>query len=861
MRFFSFPLLVLIVIMPSTALLAGNPVVWDSPYTLKMSQENPVVDQKLNNLLNSSDENTAFPVWVFFADKGISESLDFYNKLSEQRALLTDAARQRRQISRGRDNLVDIRDLPVYQKYVDEILSSGAELRHVLRWFNAATVNATPAEIREIAGMPFVRLVKSVAYSTTNLNLDLSPIEPDMSLVSLNYGPSEGQLAQINAITAHELGFKGQGRIVCMMDTGFRQGHDAFQNIINTGRLIAQYDFINNDSNTDFDPNQDVSSQPNHGTLTWSTLGGEAEGHLYGPSYLAGFVLAKTEDLASERHIEEDNWAAGAEWADSIGAVVISSSLGYRWFDSGEGDYSYNDLDGNTAIVTIAADMAAYNGITVATAMGNSGNEGPGSLITPADADSVISCGAVNPTGELASFSSRGPTSDGRIKPEVCAQGVGTVCVNPGDIHGYTTASGTSLSTPLIGGASGVLLSAHPNWTPMMVREALMATADNTQTPDNDFGWGIMDVGRALYYHPDGDIVFNHIPVLSALPNLSVPVEVAIAGGNTVTNAYLYYRNGDNGDFTEAALVYDSSRFIGSIPARPSGDIQYYFKAVDANDAYAFDPLGGEMNPYTFTIGGVSSDDSFEAGLRTWISGGVNNFWGLTTKYSRSGELSITDSPTTNYANDTDSWMESTYSLDLTYVTGVNITFYYRGILQVDQDFLFVEASSDGGQNWTPFSESITGSTFSFTEYTTSLNDFIGNSDVRLRFHLVTNSSGTREGIYIDDFRIDWATTDVDHEHTDLPRALELHQNYPNPFNPSTTISFILPEKSYTSIEVFDLLGRQVKTLVSAELESGRYEILWDGTDEGGHDVASGIYLYKLDTGVQSRVRRMSLLK
>jgi len=289
-----------------------------------------------------------------------------------------------------------------------------------------------------------------------------------------------------------------------MMDTGYRQGHEAFQNIINSGRLIAQYDFINGDDNTDYDPTQDLPNQPNHGTLTWSTLGGESDGNLYGPSYLSQFILSKSEDISSERHIEEDNWAAGAEWADSIGASVISSSLGYRWFDPGQGDYEYEDLDGNTTIVTIAADLAVYNGIAVATAMGNEGNSA-GSLLAPADGDSVIGCGAVDANGFLAGFSSFGPTYDGRTKPEVCAQGVYTVCADPNDMSGFTSAGGTSLSTPLVGGSCGVLFSAHPNWTPVMVREALMMTGRNAEAPANDYGWGIADLTRAVYYHPQGD--------------------------------------------------------------------------------------------------------------------------------------------------------------------------------------------------------------------------------------------------------------------------------------------------------------------------------------------------------------------
>jgi hypothetical protein len=331
------------------------------------------------------------PVWVFFTDKGFDNRAELYSRLSECEAGLTVRALKRRIKSRGGDNLADFRDLPVHLDYVDMVLSSGAELRHILKWFNAVTVNATRDQV--IA-------VSEIAATRTDTELEYSPIQPDMTTVTLSYGASFGQLGQINAIAAHELGFNGKNIIICMMDTGYRQSHEAFQDIISEGRLLAQYDFINNDDNTDYEPGQDHENQPNHGTVTWSTLGGESDGNLYGPAYMADFILSKSEDITSERHIEEDNWAAGAEWADSIGASVISASLGYRWFDSGQGDYQYEDLDGNTTIVTIAADLAAYNGIAVATAMGNDGNWA-GSLLAPADGDSVIGCGAVDANGYL----------------------------------------------------------------------------------------------------------------------------------------------------------------------------------------------------------------------------------------------------------------------------------------------------------------------------------------------------------------------------------------------------------------------------------------------------------------------------
>jgi hypothetical protein len=752
------PLMFILVVSICTVAQAKNvDVAWDGPNTLSMPRANPVIDQGLKTEFSTKSQKAVIPVWIFFINKGVDSQASYHKALNYYESNLTAATRERRMKTRGSSNLADFRDLPVSGNYVSQVIATGVRHRQTLRLFNAVTVEATQEQINEIANMPFVRYIKKIAVCRTSHDVSLEPIPNNSELVTLNYGPSAGQLNQINIVPSHELGFKGQNIIICMMDVGFKQAHTAFQNIINSGRLLAQYDFINHDYNTDFDPSQDTPGQADHGTLTWSTLGGEASGNLYGPSYMASFVLAKTEDISSERHIEEDNWAAGAEWADSIGASVISSSLGYRYLDPGQGDYSYQDLNGHTAIVTQAAQWAALNGITVCNAMGNDGTDGPGSLIAPADADSILSCGAVDGSGTLAYFSSLGPTYDGRIKPEVCAQGYSTVCSDPYNMNGFTTASGTSLSTPLVGGSSGVLLSAHPNWTPVMVREALMMTADRFDTPANDYGWGIMDVSRAMYFHPEGDIIFNHDPILFTAPNSPIAVTTTISGrdGYSISGGLLYFRSGNTGDFTEVDLIReDDSTWAATIPQQSGPLTQYYFKAVDLDSSYAFDPIGGAQHPYSIAIGSSQITDSFEDGPIYWISGGTNNFWGLTAKYAHTGNLSITDSPISDYRNGTNSYLESAFHLDLSGVSSANFSFYWRGVLQSGHDSVFVEASTNGGSAWTRFAAALTGTLNSFTQYNANLSPYLGQPDVMLRFHLVTDGTGTAEGIYIDDISI-----------------------------------------------------------------------------------------------------------
>jgi hypothetical protein len=749
----NFVLLTSIALMPLSSLAASVQLAWSAPQVFQMEKLDPVIEPGLLESALTVDESRSLPIIVFFTDKGVFSQIQYESALQSARINLSETALERRTKSRGKGNLLDFRDLAVNGEYINRVLVTGAQKRHVLRWFNAISLDATPSQIKQISALRFVRYIKAVAFAKTNLDITFEPLAPDASLVSLDYGPSQRQLEQINAIAAHELGFKGQGVVVCMMDTGYRQGHDAFQSIISSGRLLAQYDFINGDSNTDYDPAQDVGGQPDHGTLTWSTLGGEASSHLYGPSHLSQFVLAKTEDISSERHIEEDNWAAGAEWADSIGASVISASLGYRWFDSGEGDYSYSQLDGNSTIVTIAADMAAYNGIAVATAMGNEGNFA-GSLIAPADGDSVIACGAVDSLGNLAGFSSWGPTSDDRIKPEVCAQGVRTVCVDPYDIHGYRIASGTSLSTPLVGGACGVLLSAHPNWTPMMVREALMMTADRFDSPDNAYGSGIVDAARALYYRPAGDIIFEHAPSPFAAPNTPLAVDISVTGGAGIDTVYLSYRAGEIGDYTTLNMsTADGINFSAQIPGEPGGTIYYYFKAVDIDGSVSFNPLGGDAHPFAVSPGSSEFSDSFENGILYWKSSGIFDFWGLSALYANNGNLCIADSPTTPYRNNTDSYLESNFALDLDRASSATLQFWIRGSLQASADSLFIEASSDGVA-WQRLGQAITGSIPSFAQHSRDLSPFAGQPDVGIRFRLDTDNTGIDEGLYIDDISV-----------------------------------------------------------------------------------------------------------
>jgi subtilisin family serine protease len=384
-------------------------------------------------------------------------------------------------------SLVDNRDIPVSPDYIDEIKYTGVTIRTVSKWLNAVSVSGTIEQLRSISDFPFVKKIDPVYGGKRKSPVQRSLLKSSTELGRSDYGPSYDQLDQINVIAAHEAGYTGAGVRVLMLDTGYYTDHEA----IHEEQVIAEWDFINNDGETQNEEG-DPDSQHNHGTYTLSALGGRFDGELYGPAYGAEFLLAKTEDVSQEVPIEEDQYVAGLEWGESLGADIASSSLGYiDW-------YEFEDLDGMTAVTTIAVNTAIENGMIVTTAAGNYGSDG---IIAPADAFDVITCGAVDEFDEITWFSSWGPTADGRIKPEVCARGLDTYCALPPEYGGgYGGVSGTSLSTPLIGGACALILNAHPDWTPQQVREAIMMTASDPENPDNQYGWGIIDVMGTINY-------------------------------------------------------------------------------------------------------------------------------------------------------------------------------------------------------------------------------------------------------------------------------------------------------------------------------------------------------------------------
>jgi serine protease AprX len=445
----------------------------------------------LETALRQSRASDHHLVWVYFRDKG-SRSLD---PLALSSA--STRARERRALRGRATSSAAADDLPVDDGYVAQVARQVVRIRHTSRWLNAVSAEATASQIQAFAALPFVDRIDVVKRYRRLENERLEPLAPSSSAMrtqstreaSLDYGSSFGQLSQIRVPELHDRGLNGDGVLVAVFDAGFPNlAHEAFGVL----RIVAERDFVSGVDSV-------RGATDAHGTATLSVLGAKREGQLIGSAFGASFILARTEDERSETPVEEDNWVAAAEWAEAMGVDVISSSLGYLQFDLPFTSYSDRDMDGETAVTTKAASMAAARGVVVVTSAGNEGfNPFHNTLGAPADGKRVVSVGAVDSSGLRASFSSVGPTSDGRIKPDVAALGVLAKVADTTTVSAYALASGTSFSCPLTAGVVALVLQAHPRYTVDQVLLALRSTATQHAEPDILLGWGIIDAVAAV---------------------------------------------------------------------------------------------------------------------------------------------------------------------------------------------------------------------------------------------------------------------------------------------------------------------------------------------------------------------------
>src|SRR3989454_10827430 len=371
--------------------------------------------------------------------------------------------------------------------------AAGARVRVRSRWLHAVSADVPAAALRQLLQDPDLRRIQPLGRFTLRRPLPAPRIiaapgagPGDTCGVTAGddpvLGPSEMPYRQLHLRPLTDQGINGTGVRVGIFDTGFDTANPAFNGIT----ITAQYDFVFNDSVVKDEPAKDALGAQSHGTATWSLFAGEVAGRLHGIARGAQFLLAKTEDVRSETRVEEDNYVAALEWADSIGVDIVSSSLGYLSFDNGFG-YTPSQLNGDIAVTSVGAETAAQRGILVVTA---AGNDGPGfrTLVTPGDADSVLTIGAEGSLGTMAFFSSRGPTADGRLKPDFTAPGV-AVCVLTGTGQ-VRRGGGAPLAPPP--GCPGAAWGqpTHPSPLPMGLRAAFPSTATKRAAPASSYGWG-----------------------------------------------------------------------------------------------------------------------------------------------------------------------------------------------------------------------------------------------------------------------------------------------------------------------------------------------------------------------------------
>lgn len=391
---------------------------------------------------------------------------------------------------------IDSTDLPVTRNYVRTILAKTDEIVLVgaSKWNNTVVVNMTDTgAVKDIRRLSFVKDCQRVWTSPDSITPTLKrkkimdKFNQWDTLKTVTHGSAHIQLSLMKGDKMHERGFRGQGMTIAILDGGFANVDrlNAFKNV----KVEGSADFV-------FPRSRDIFNETDHGTKVLSALGANAPTVYIGSAPEASYWLLRCEDQQTEQPVEEDYWAMAAEFADSVGVDMISSSLGYNEYDNHIGDHKYWEMDGRTTLISRTASMLARKGIVLVNSAGNYGM-GPWKKITfPADAEDIITVGALTAELTNAPFSGVGPTQDGRIKPDLMAIGSPTTLISArGTI---IEDMGTSFSTPLVCGLIACLWQAMPEKTALEIIDIVRRCGDNYAHPDNVYGYGVPDFGKAL---------------------------------------------------------------------------------------------------------------------------------------------------------------------------------------------------------------------------------------------------------------------------------------------------------------------------------------------------------------------------
>lgn len=383
-------------------------------------------------------------------------------------------------------------DLPVNPDYVDQIKTSGAEVFFQSKWFNAVLVQGEQGQIAKIGALPFVKNLERVARGLRLSKSSRVEEEEDVEGEESTANAFQNDILGVNVL--HQEGYKGEGMLIAFMDSGFEGVNTtaAFEHLFLNDQVLLEKNFVVN--------SEDVydSEYRSHGTRVLSTVAAQVEGEYLGIAPNAHFMLFITEDLPTEYRIEEYNFLFAAEMADSAGVDVINTSLGYSFgFNQADMDYTVDQMDGQTTIITQAAEKAFEKGILVVTSVGNEGSNSNWSIMTaPADGPNVLSVGAVGNNEIRASFSSTGPNASGITKPELMALGSPTVVVN--NAGNVTSSSGTSFSSPQIAGLAALVWQTEPELTNKELFDELLVLGNRFGNPDNEYGYGIPTFGKLI---------------------------------------------------------------------------------------------------------------------------------------------------------------------------------------------------------------------------------------------------------------------------------------------------------------------------------------------------------------------------
>lgn len=453
--------------------------------------------------------------WVQFADKNNTPY-----SIERPEEFLSERAIQRR-VKYG--VALDEKDVPVNPSYIEAVENAGATILNPSKWLNGVTVETYDDSVIEaIEKLPFVKKTRALYDEPLKQLLKEESLLYETNIETIvkndvsrnHYGSAYTQIELLNGVSLHELGYRGEGMWIGICDSGYQGAdvHDVFQNMRDENRLLGTKDFVYK--------NGIVYSDDHHGTACLSLMAGYMPDTYVGTAPKASYFLCRTENINSENVIEEYNWVSAAEFLDSLGIDVISTSLGYITFDDVQENLDYADFDGKTCVITIGAEIASSRGILCVAAAGNEGDTQFPYIGAPGDGKNVLTVGGVKADGQKTGFSSIGPTYDGRIKPDVMSFAYAVSVASPsGD---FFESNGTSFAAPSLAGLAACFWQARNAVPENKIREVIKQSADNYSTPNGEYGYGIPDFKKALdMLNLENCDIFDEKSMFSVFPNPS----------------------------------------------------------------------------------------------------------------------------------------------------------------------------------------------------------------------------------------------------------------------------------------------------------------------------------------------------